>query len=37
MPRLIPVLAWNKTLIRFENQGKRFTKQPWAQGVILLG
>jgi NhaA family Na+:H+ antiporter len=31
------MLAWNKTFVRFENQGKKFTQQPWAQGVILLG
>ena len=33
---LIPVYTWNKTIIRFGSRRKRFSKQPWAQGVILL-
>ncbi|MBQ6073486.1 MAG: Na+/H+ antiporter NhaA [Bacteroidales bacterium] len=33
---LIPIYSWNKTLIRFGNRSKRFSNQPWAQGVILL-
>jgi NhaA family Na+:H+ antiporter len=33
---LIPVYTWNKTLIRFGSRRKKFSKQPWAQGVILL-
>jgi len=34
--RLIPIYTWNKGIKRFENNRKQFTKQPWAQGVILL-
>ena len=34
--RLIPLYTWNKTLVNFGNRRKRFTQQPWAQGVILL-
>lgn len=35
--RLIPVYSWNKGLLTAQMSGRRFTKQPWAQGVILLG
>ena len=34
--KLIPVYTWNRNYINFENRNKRFSKQPWAQGVILL-
>ncbi len=33
---LIPIYHWNKSLVNFENRQRRFSKQPWAQGVILL-
>ena len=33
---LIPIYTWNKTRLRFGNRSRRFTRQPWAQGVILL-
>ena len=34
--KLIPVYTWNKTLISLGVKRNRFSKQPWAQGVILL-
>lgn len=34
--QLIPIYAWNKGIRNFEHRSKRFTKKPWAQGVILL-
>ena len=34
--KLIPVYTWNKSVINLETRGKKFTKQPWAQGVILI-
>lgn len=34
--KLIPIYTWNRSYISFENRNKRFSKQPWAQGVILL-
>ncbi len=33
---LIPIYTWNKSVINFELRNKKFSKQPWAQGVILL-
>ena len=33
---LIPIYTWNKTLIRFGSRRRKFSRQPWAQGVILL-
>ena len=33
---LIPVYTWQKSLVNFELRNKKFSKQPWAQGVILL-
>ena len=33
---LIPIYTWNKTLINFGTRRKKFSQQPWAQGVILL-
>ncbi len=33
---LIPIYAWTKGFRNFEQRNKRFQKQPWAQGVILL-
>ena len=35
--RLIPIYTWNKGIRIFEQRSKSFRKQPWAQGVILLG
>ena len=35
--RLIPIYTWNKGLRNFDLRSKAFRKQPWAQGVILLG
>lgn len=35
--RLIPVYSWNKGLLTAKMSGSRFSKQPWAQGVLLLG
>lgn len=34
--RLIPIYTWNKGIRNFDLRSKRFSKQPWAQGVILL-
>ncbi|MBQ1857167.1 MAG: Na+/H+ antiporter NhaA [Bacteroidales bacterium] len=34
--RLIPIYAWNKSIYNFNQRNRRFVKQPWAQGVILL-
>lgn len=34
--RLIPIYTWNKGIRNFDIRSKRFSKQPWAQGVILL-
>ena len=33
---LIPVYTSNKTLLQLESRRRKFSKQPWAQGVILL-
>ncbi len=33
---LIPIYSWTKGFRNFEHRNKRFQKQPWAQGVILL-
>ena len=35
--RLIPIYTWNKGIRNFDLRSKRFSKQPWAQGVLLLG
>lgn len=35
--RLIPIYTWNKGILNASMSGKRFSKQPWAQGVLLLG
>ncbi|MBO4427631.1 MAG: Na+/H+ antiporter NhaA [Bacteroidales bacterium] len=35
--RLIPIYTWNKGIRNFDLRSKAFRKQPWAQGVILLG
>ena len=34
---LIPMYWWNKEVHNFQISQKKFTKQPWANGVILLG
>ena len=34
--RLIPIYTWNKGIRNFDIRSRRFGKQPWAQGVILL-
>ena len=34
--RLIPIYTWNKGIRNFDIRSQRFSKQPWAQGVILL-
>ena len=34
--KLIPVYTWNKSLVNLEIRQKKFSKQPGAQGVILL-
>ena len=34
--KLIPIYSWNRSLINFGIRNEKFSKQPWAQGVILL-
>ena len=34
---LIPIYWWNKEVHNFKISQDRFTKQPWANGVVLLG
>ena len=34
---LIPIYTWTKGIRNFEHRRKMFSKQPWAQGVLLLG
>ena len=34
--KLIPVYTWNKSVVNLETRGRKFSKQPWAQGVILI-
>ena len=34
---LIPIYWWNKEVHNFHISQQKFTKQPWANGVILLG
>ncbi len=34
--KLIPIYTWNKSVINLETRGKKFTRQPWAQGVVLI-
>ena len=34
---LIPIYWWNKEVHNFQISQKKFTKQPWANGVVLLG
>ena len=35
--RLIPIYTWNKGVHYVSESRNRFVKQPWAQGVLLLG
>lgn len=35
--RLIPIYAWTKGIRNFDHRRKKFSNQPWAQGVILFG
>ena len=37
MAKIIPVYTWNKGVIKFNKRSDRLTKQPWFQGVLLLG
>ena len=37
MMALIPIYWWNKEVHNFRISQKSFRKQPWANGVILLG
>ena len=34
--RLIPIYTWNKGIRNFDIRSRRFSKQPWAQGSLLL-
>ena len=35
--RLIPIYTWTKGFRNFHHRRRRFSNQPWAQGVVLLG
>ena len=35
--RLFPIYSWTKGIRNFNHRRSKFTNQPWAQGVILLG
>lgn len=35
--RLFPVYSWTKGVRNFDHRRRRFSSQPWAQGVILFG
>ena len=34
--RLIPVYTWTKGIRNFDRRRRRFSNQPWSQGVVLL-
>ena len=34
--RLFPIYTWNKGIRNFDHRRRKFSNQPWAQGVILL-
>lgn len=34
--RLFPIYTWTKGIRNFDHRRRKFTHQPWAQGVILL-
>ena len=34
--RLFPIYTWNKGIRNFDHRRRKFSHQPWAQGVILL-
>ena len=34
--RILPVYTWNRNLINLDSRRRKFIKQPWAQGVILI-
>lgn len=36
MAKFIPVYTWNKSVINFNKQSNKLSKQPWFQGVLLL-
>lgn len=35
--KLIPIYTWNKGLLKFNHRSGDISKQPWFQGVLLLG
>ncbi len=35
--KLFPIYTWTKGIRNFDKRRNRFSKQPWAQGLILLG
>ncbi len=35
--RLFPIYTWTKGIRNFDHRRNAFSKQPWAQGVILMG
>ena len=37
MAKLIPVYTWNKSVLSFNKQSDRLARQPWFQGVLLMG
>ena len=34
--RLFPIYTWTKGIRNFDHRRRKFSNQPWAQGVILL-
>lgn len=35
--RLFPIYTWTKGIRNFNHRRRKFSNQPWAQGVVLLG
>ena len=35
--RLFPIYTWTKGIRNFDHRRRKFSNQPWSQGVILLG
>lgn len=35
--KLIPIYKWNKSVVQFNHKSESLSKQPWFQGVLLLG
>lgn len=35
--KIIPIYKWNKSVVQFNHKSEALVKQPWFQGVLLLG